>query len=104
MPSIIEQIVEIDSVAQQRLDEANKIKIDIQNEVDKTSKKTKLSLEQKAKETIEKVQEIENQFANQEIDKILKDNNVSLSRIEKYYQDNHKSIEDKVFNNIISSN
>lgn len=101
MPSIIECIIEIDSIAQSRLDQANKIKIDIEKEVDETSKQTIVSLEAKARARIEEIVKIDDKFTNEKIENIVAENNISLAHIEKYYTDNHEAIEDKVFNKII---
>ena len=102
MDSIISRIIEIDMVAGQRLEAAYKAEADIREQILRKNEQTTLAIEKKAEERIAKIDEIECQYAEEDIIKIDTDFALREEKLEQMYLDIHVKIEQDIFNNIIS--
>lgn len=101
MNSIISKIIEIDMVAGQRLDDAHKVESDIQMQITKKSEQTTKAIAQKADARIAKIDEIEGQYAQEEIAQINDDFASREKTLELAYLDIHEKMEQDIFNNIV---
>lgn len=102
MKNIINQIIEIDAVAQKRLDDANKIKEQYLQELKIKSQEVNEKLEEKTKNRIQKILVTESQFADEQKSNIEKETQKVIERLEETYKTNHEKLEQDIFNNVIS--
>lgn len=100
MSNIINQIIEIDSIAQKRLDDANKYKEQIKLLILQKAEQTNEFINSKVTARVEKILEIENQYAQQEKDRITSETDEIIQRLEQSYSDNHLLLERTIFQNI----
>lgn len=102
MANIINQIIEIDGIAQKRLDDAKKIKEQYLAELAEKKAQTNIALEEKTKGRIEKLLSTEAKFAEEQKVKIKEENDATIKRLEDIYTKNHEKLEQDIFNNVIS--
>ncbi|MFZ2539922.1 MAG: hypothetical protein WAX04_13665 [Oscillospiraceae bacterium] len=102
MANTINQIIEIDAVAQKRLDNASKIKEQYLQELSEESDQTNKALEEKTQSRMEKVLSTETQYAEGKKAKIKDENDATIKRLEDTYNQNHQKLEQDIFNNVIS--
>lgn len=102
MTSIINQIIEIDSIAQKRLNDAHAIEEEIKRQIVQKKQYTNDIINEKAAARIEKIEEIEQQYANEEMDRIKKEFDSKIARLEDIYTNTHEAIEAKIFNQVIT--
>ncbi len=102
MPNTINKIIEIDSIAQKKLDDANLIKERIQKQVLEKSAQTNKLINEKADARISRILQIETQYAQDKMDIIKENNEKVIARLEKSYIDNHERLEQEIFNNVIN--
>lgn len=100
MSNIINQIIEIDSIAQKRLDDANKYKEQIKQLILQKSEQTNEFITNKVNSRVEKIFEIENQYAEHEKDRITSETDEILNKLEQSYSENHLQLEKAIFQNI----
>lgn len=103
MVNIINRIIEIDTIAQQRLDEAHKLKEAVKVQVLEKAEQTSTLISEKADMRISRIEEIETQYAKDKMDKIKAENQQSLSRLEENYNKNHEQFEKEILDNIIKA-
>lgn len=102
MTNTINQIIEIDALAQKKLAHAKAIKEQYLKELDEQTAQTNLELEIKTKNRIETFFHTEEKFAQEEMLRIKTETAEIINRIEKIYTDNHEKLEQEIFNNVIS--
>lgn len=103
MVNIINQIIEIDGIAQKRLNEANEIKNQYLNELQEKTVAVNQELEKEAKIRIDKVLVAETKLADEEKARISKETAQVIARLEETYSKNHNKLEQDIFNAVISS-
>ncbi|MEG0693609.1 MAG: hypothetical protein RR444_11090 [Oscillospiraceae bacterium] len=102
MANIINQIIEIDGIAQKRLDDANKVKDQYLIELNEKKAQTTKALEEKTRLRIEKVLSTETKFAEEQKAIIKNETDATIKRLEDIYIQNHEKLEQDIFNNVIS--
>lgn len=101
MSSIINRIIEIDSIAQQRLNDAHIIENGIRQQIIDKNTQTNKIISEKAEARIAKIDEIEQQYSQEEMAKIKEDSDAHIAKLEQVYMDTHEKIELEIFNNVI---
>lgn len=101
MANIIDQIIEIDEIAQKQLDEASKIKELYMKELKDKENEVNNFLEKKTTDRIRKLTETEIQLAEEQKAKITADNKIVLEHLEAVYNKNHEKLEQEIFHNVV---
>ncbi len=102
MPNMINQIIEIDRIAQKCLDDANKIREQYLNELKEKTAQTNKALNEKTQNRIEKVLLTETAFAEEQKAKIKNENDAIIKQLLDIYTQKHEKLEQDIFNNVIS--
>lgn len=102
MPNIISQIIEIDMIAQRRLDDANKIKAQYNVELNEKKAQTAKALDDKTKYRIEQILLNEQKLAQEEKAVIKSQTDTAINRLEDIFNQTHEKLEQDIFNNVIS--
>lgn len=103
MPNIINQIIEIDSIAQKKLDEADRLKLQLEEETRNKIEETNALIRQKAAEKIDSIRSEEERRAASQMEEIQKEQEAAISRLEKIYHEKHEQLEQDIFNNVLGS-
>lgn len=101
MSSIINQIIEIDTIAQKKLNDAMLMKEEIKQQVIDKAKQTNALIDEKTNSRIKKIEEIETQYAQTKKEEIKLQNDETLEQLEKTYVSMHEQLENAIFNRII---
>lgn len=101
MANIIDQIIQIDSIAQQKLDDAAHLKEQYEKKAKEKMADTNALIEQKAQAKIEKIRQEEAARAEQEKEEIRKQMEAALERLEKTYQATHEKLEEELYKNVL---
>lgn len=101
MSSIINQIIEIDTIAQKKLNDAMLMKEEIKQQVIDKTKQTNALIDEKTNSRIKKIEEIETQYAQTKKEEIKLQNDETLEQLEKTYVSMHEQLENAIFNRII---
>lgn len=102
MSSIIHQIIEIDSIAQQKLNDASMIKENVKKEVIEKTEQTKKLVTEKMDARIQKIRDVECGFAQEQKDKIKTENDMLISKLMDTYSEVHEQLEQEIFLRVIS--
>ncbi|WMJ22614.1 hypothetical protein RBG61_11540 [Paludicola sp. MB14-C6] len=102
MSNIINQIIEIDSVAQQRLAAANEISLTMKEQIEAKTQEIKMKIMKKCEDRIQKINVVEKQCAEEKMAEIKAENDKIIQKLEQTYAESHKQIEKDIFNNIIA--
>lgn len=100
MATIIDQIIQIDSTAQKRLDEAEALKLQIQQETKEKIAETDALIAQKAQEKLNRIQEEEERLAAEQKQEIEARTAETIARLEKTYEQKHEELERELFENV----
>lgn len=102
MSNIINQIIEIDAIAQKRLEDAQKISLTMKEEIEAKAEEIKSTIMQKCENRIQNVLAIEKQCADEKIALIKAENEKLIQKLEETYSNSHKQIENDIFQKIIT--
>lgn len=100
MATIIDQIINIDSVAQKKLDEAEKLKLQYRRETEEKMAETDALIQKKADEKLARVQEEEERAASEEKKRVEARTAETIARLEKVYEEKHEALERELFENV----
>lgn len=101
MKSIIEDIIEIDSVAQKRIDEAKKIKEDVSKQIELEKEQMNAELNSKAENRVLKIEEAEKRLADEETAAIQKETDEKLSALRENFEKIKDKLENEIYQNVI---
>lgn len=101
MSNIINSIIEIDSIAQKRLNDAHLFEANIKNVIAEKKLNTNELIAQKAEMRVAKINELEKQYADDEMASIKEESDAKIALLEQLFEDNHEQQELEIFNNII---
>lgn len=101
MSSIINKIIEIDSIAQQRLNDAYVIQNGIRQQILEKNEQTNRVIHEKAESRIAKIDELEQQYANEELVRLREECDAQIERLEQFYSKNHVALEKNLFDRVI---
>lgn len=101
MSSIINKIIEIDSIAQQRLNDAQLIEKNIKKQIEEKNQQTAEFIREKAQARVAKIDEIEQQYASEEMAKIKDEFDSKINSLEEVYANTHKQIELDLYSKVI---
>lgn len=99
--NIIEQIVQIDSIAQKELDEAYKIDNDIKERTKKLMDADKATVDSEVYEELKLVDANEKASSDLINARVKASTEENIKRLNDIYNKNHQALEDDVFNSII---
>lgn len=101
MSSIINKIIEIDSIAQQRLNDAELLETNIKRQIEEKNHQTSAFIKGKADARVTKIDEIEQQYAAEEMAKVKEEVDSKIQSLEEIYKTTHKQLELDLFNKVI---
>lgn len=101
MANIINQILEIDKLAVEKLDEANRHKSDVLLEIEKMKTQKNDELQEQATSRIEKAREVEKAYAQSKIEKIKQNNDKLIDSLNENYERHHLQWEEDIISSII---
>lgn len=103
MNNIINDIVNIDTLAQKKLAEANRIKEEYQAELAQRIEQKNLELVQEGQRRIEIITKTEEELVAQEKEQMEKARQKSLEKLQSVYDKNHSQLEDDIFKTVVDS-
>jgi vacuolar-type H+-ATPase subunit H len=101
MINVINQIIEIDKLAQQRIADAHDQKTNIIKELEQQKKELHDEYEKTAKEKLQHVNEVEHAFAQEKIDVIVNSKQQTIDSLENNYDQNHLKWEQELYNKVL---
>lgn len=101
MENIINQIIQIDASAQERLAEASAMREEYKRVLTEKIMQTNESLSQQQKDRISRVLELESNAAATEKELITAQNAAAVERLEEAYSKRHIALEEELFKNVI---
>lgn len=104
MDSVINNLIEIDKKARLIVDEAEIKSQNVLNSIAVAQKEFELKYDDKAQIRLNKVKEEESRKIKDSCRQIKDKYDVLIEKLEKNYYQNHKDIENKIFNNILEQN
>lgn len=102
MLNTINKIIEIDSIAQKRLNDAYLIKDDVKKEVLEKIEQTKKAIDEKTNSRIDHINEIEEKKAKEKIEEIDELKNNKIKKLEQTYLSTHQKLEQDIFLRVIN--
>lgn len=104
MDSVINNLIEIDKKARLIVDEAEIKSQNLLNSIAVAQKEFEVKYDDKAQVRLNKVKEEESRKIKDSCRQIKDKYDVLMEKLEKNYYQNHKDIENKIFNNILEQN
>lgn len=101
MKSIIEDIIEIDSIAQKRIDEAQKIRDEISNQIKLEKEQLNSDLNERAEARIVKIENTEKTHADEQKAKIAKETEEKISKLTQSFDGIKEKLEKEIYQNVI---
>ncbi|MEG0615045.1 MAG: hypothetical protein RR540_04750 [Oscillospiraceae bacterium] len=101
MENIINSILEIESDASHKLDEATKKKGSVIAEAKTEAEKIAVTKKYEATKILDDFEKKEKYFADEKIQKIVAEKNASIDRLNKIYKENHISWETEILDRIV---
>lgn len=101
MTNIIEQIIEIDNVAQKKLEEVNEIAELYRLEVEQTTAADKKQIDDETAQKIQLLTENAEKLLAEQKAAIREQNKLDMARLEKLYDEKHENLEKDILKNII---
>ena len=103
LANIIDQIIEIDSTAQAKLDEATHMKDEIKKVTEQKIAEIKERIQQEADKKAEACRAEEQKKIDAQKEEICKKEAEEIKRFEQLYQEKHQELEKEIFKNIIET-
>lgn len=97
----INRIIEIDSIAQKRLNDAYTVKDDVKKELLEKNEQMKKAIDEKTNSRIEHINEIEEKMAREKIEEIDDLKNNKIKKLEQTYLSTHQKLEQDIFLRVI---
>ncbi len=101
MATIIDQILQIDSVAQKKLDEAEQIKVQYEQETKEEIARTNAAIQADADRKIDAVRQELSRQSEQEKESISARSDAELRRLKQIYEENHEKLEQDIVRNVL---
>ena len=102
MDDLINKILDIDKQAQEKINQANKKKIEILRTYEVKNQDLTNELDLVEKEKLNNVYEVENQFAQERIKSADEQKQKTLAEFEDIYKQNHEKWEKEIFDNVVA--
>lgn len=101
MANIIDQIIQIDSIAQQKLKDAALLKEQYAQDAKRKMADTNALIEQKAQEKVDEIRRSEEWQANQERAEILAQKEEAIVRLERIFAQKREQLEQEIYQNVL---
>jgi len=101
MPNIISQIIEIDTIAQKKLADAAEERALREKEAQEQMAADDAVLWEEARQKIERTRSAEEAEAKEKMERLLKQRDEKIVRLEKVYWESHEKLEQEIYNKVL---
>lgn len=101
MENIINEILEIDQKAREKLEKAQEQKKTILREAEKAEENIKCDILVRANNRVDKVEEFEKAHCDEKIEAVKKSTDETIALLNKTFDESHNDWENLIYNNII---